>query len=329
MANEVQAQTQQSVGSTTYLGTMISWVTGEIENDYRSSMVPLDDYSKQCAMDAMSAIYQLVQATDKLSMEQLDTSNLRDIVKKCASLKLSASNYPREVYFQIRNKKVNDVWKKEIEMGIEGDGNDALLRNFGVNVQKVYPVWIVKEGDVFTYPKNIGLTLEPPTWEQKGLSNKAIRVVYPVKLTGKDTAYLIAERDSVKSNLMAHVRNNLQNETFGICESRYKAKKEQLDEIRARKEPIFEALRKCETVDDMLACEIARPYMSPAWLDSPESMIIRKMRNNAIKKYPKALDSIANRSYLEMDEAYKASVDEIETMENKEPFMIEDGIEVV
>ena len=321
------AKNEIAITSTTNLGSWTNWALQEVSADFSAGMIEFDDYSKKCAMDAMSAIYQLIQNTDKADIGSMDTSNLRDIVKRCASLKLSASSYPREVYFQLRNKQVNGQWVKEVEMGIEGDGNDSLLRNFGVGVQKVYPVWLVKEGDEFTYPKRVGLSVTPPEWEEKGLSSKVVRVVYPVKLTGKDVEYLIAERDSVKTNLMAHVRNNLLNETFGICESRYKAKPEQLQQIQAKKDEIIDALRNCATVDDMLACELARPYISAAWLDSPESMIVRKMRNNAIKKYPKNFNSIANNSYVELDETYKTARQEIEENEMSQPFLIEENEE--
>ena len=321
------AKNEIAITSTTNLGSWTNWALKEVSADFSAGMIEFDDYSKKCAMDAMSAIYQLIQNTDKADIGNMDTSNLRDIVKRCASLKLSASSYPREVYFQLRNKQVNGQWVKEVEMGIEGDGNDSLLRNFGVGVQKVYPVWLVKEGDEFTYPKRVGLSVTPPEWEEKGLSSKVVRVVYPVKLTGKDVEYLIAERDSVKTNLMAHVRNNLLNETFGICESRYKAKPEQLQQIKAKKDEIIDALRNCATVDDMLACELARPYISAAWLDSPESMIVRKMRNNAIKKYPKNFNSIANNSYVELDETYKTARQEIEENEMSQPFLIEENEE--
>lgn len=325
MANEV------NVVSTTNLGGWNNWAVSEVGADYSKAMIEFDDYSKQCAMDAMSAIYQLIVSTENVSTEILSTpqfrDNLRNVVKRCASLKLSANAHPREVYFQIRNKKIGNEWTKEIEMGIEGDGNDALLRNFGVDVQKVGSPWMVMEGDDFEYPKRKGFDIAPPEWNPKGLSNKVVRVVYPIKLKGKGEEYLIAERESVRVNLMAHVRNNLMNETFGICESRYKANAEQKAKINEQKDLILNALRECETVDDMLKCEIARPYISAAWLDSPESMIIRKMRNNAIRRYPKSLNSIANASINELDDTYKASQEEIEMKENSEPFAIEGEVE--
>lgn len=61
---------------------------------------------------------------------------------------------------------VNDILNacKIVEMGIEGDGNDALLRQFGNNIDTVYPVWLVKDGDDFTYPRRRGIEVEPAEW---------------------------------------------------------------------------------------------------------------------------------------------------------------------
>ena len=289
---------------TTALSQWSNEVTGLVARDYEACGVQFDEYSKQCAMSAMTNIYQLVK-TSGVDIKTMDTSNLREIVGQCAGLKLNANAVPRECYFQLRKKKIGNNYVNTVEMGIEGDGNDAILRQWGENVDTVYPVWVVKEGDIFTYPKHRGIEVLPPEWEQMGQSEKVDKVVYPVKLKDGTVQYLIAERQSVKVNLFAHVRNNLMNETFGICESRYKATDKQLEEIKERKEVVFEELRKCETVEEMLECKEARPYISAAWLDTPESMIVRKMRNNAIKKFKKNYDPMAQQSILQVDETYK------------------------
>ena len=300
--NEVAKKQEFTTGLSQWTNT----ITGLVSRDFEQNGVQYDEYSKQCAMNAMSAIYQLVQNTDKADMNNLNTSNLREVVAQCASLKLNANAMPREV-------------------GVEGDGNDALLRQFGNNVDTVYPVWLVKEGDDFTYPRRRGIEIEPAEWTPKGLSDKTVRVVYPVKLKDGTIDYLIAEREPVKTNLIAHIRNNLMNETFGICENRYKATDKQKAEIKAKKEEILSVFRACETVDDMLKCEYAvTPYVSAAWLDTPEAMIVRKMRNNAIKKFPKNLNSMASSSLLQLDETYKASQEEIAENENSQEFVIED-----
>lgn len=314
----------------------LSWWSNELTNmvsqDYADCGLVLDEYSKQCAMAAMTSIFQLVKNSGVSLKDDVDTSNLREIVGQAASLKLNANAVPRECYFQLRSFKQGNEWKKKVEMGIEGDGNDAILRNFGENVEMVYPVWIVKDGDEFTYPKHKGIEITPPEWEQKGKSEKAEKVVYPVKLKDGSMQYLIAERQGVKTNLFAHVRNNLMNETFGILgtkktksgevpKTRYDATDSEKAEIEKRKEPIFEALRQCETVEDMLSCQEARPYISAAWLDTPENMIVRKMRNNAINKFKKNYNTMAQRSFLQLDETYQQVQEEIEENSNQEEFV--------
>ena len=308
---------------TTSLSEWTNTITGLVSRDFTQCGVQYDEYSKQCAMNAMSAIYQKVQ-DEKADMKNLNTSNLREVVAQCASLKLNASAVPREVYFQLRSKQVNGQWVKVVEMGIEGDGNDALLRQFGNNIDTVYPVWLVKEEDEFTYPRRRGIEVEPAEWTPKGLSDKTVRVVYPIKLKNGTVDYLIAEREPVITNLIAHIRNNMLNETFGVCTDRYKATPKQKEEIKAKKEEILSVVRDCETLEDILKCEVAKPYISAAWLDTPEAMIIRKMRNNAIKKFPKNLNSMASSSLLQLDETYKASQEEIKENENSQEFVVED-----
>ena len=318
--NEV-AQKQEF---TTGLSQWTNTITGLVSRDFEQNGVQYDEYSKQCAMNAMGAIFQTVQNTDKVDMNNLNTSNLREVVAQCASLKLNANAMPREVYFQLRSKQVNGLWVKMVEMGVEGDGYDSMLRHFGDNIDTVYPVWLVKEGDDFTYPRRRGIDVEPAEWTPKGLSDKTVRVVYPIKLKDGSVDYLIAEREPVRTNLIAHIKNNMLNETFGICADRYKATPKQKEEIKAKKAEILSAIRECETLEDILNCEVAKPYISAAWLDTPEAMIIRKMRNNAIKKFPKNLNNMASNSLLQLDETYKASQEEIAQNENSQEFVVED-----
>lgn len=326
--NEVQVKPEMN----TKLSYYANQYTGLMERDFAEHGLQFDDYSKQCVMASMSAIYGLVTSS-KEAMENLQGSNLRQVIGQVASLKLNANAVPRECYFQLRSKQdANGNWHKEVELGIEGDGNDAILRQFGVGVKKVHPVWLVKEGDIFIYPKHKGMEMTPPEWEEKGESQKVIRVVYPVEMEDGHVEYLISERESVKTNLFAHVRNNLMNETFGIIKgikkqygkevsrTRYDATPEEKKQIDAKKEEIYSALRECQTVEDMLACEIAKPYISAAWLDTPESMIVRKMRNNAIKKYPKDFNAIASQSLLQMDETYQQVQEEIDENQNSVDF---------
>lgn len=305
---------------TTALSRWSNEITGLIAKDYEACGVIFDEYSRKCAMEAVGSIYNLVKNDGKANMNSLDTSNLRGIVENCAGLKLNPSAYPRECYFQLRNVKRGNEWVKVVEMGIEGAGYDSLLSHYGKDVEQVYPYWVVKEGDTYIPPKHKGLELTPPEWEEKGLSDKAVRVVYPVKLTDGTVTYLTADRASVKVNLLAHVKQNMMNATFGVCEDRYKATPKQKEEIKAKKDEILNALRACSTVDDMLDCEIAKQFISGAWLDTPESMIQRKMCNNATRKYPKNYDQMARQAQIELDDAYRQTQGDVVESANSVDF---------
>ena len=74
----------------------------------------------------------------------------------------------------------------------------------------------------------------------------------------------------------------------------------------------------------MLSCDVAKPFISAAWLDTPEAMIIRKMRNNAIKKYPKDFNAIASQSLMQMDETYQQAQEEIAENANSEDFIVDE-----
>ncbi|MDN4617640.1 hypothetical protein QCD85_05990 [Paenibacillus sp. PsM32] len=276
-----------------------------IERQLTGNGIEMDEYSKSCVLNAISAINTVLDSKSiGWNDEKLDRSNITQTLIQIASLKLNAAASPREVYFQLRNLKVKgadhkDIWKKQIEMGIEGDGNDAILARFGRDVKKVGQFWLVRENDPFTYPQYTGFDVVAPTWTPTGKGN-VVRVVYPILKVDGTVEYYIAERDDVIRNLVAHMNNQMMNETFGVCEDRYKATAEQRKEIAARKARILQ--RASEKGLAALDDAEMQVYMSPAWTEpqSRESMLIRKMRNNVVKKIPKDFGNfLIERSYQE------------------------------
>ena len=234
--------------------------------------IEMDQYQKTCVMNAITSINALLENNNMdFGSENLDRNNLTDVLFKVAALKLNATATPREVYFILRNAKQGDKWVKQVEMGIEGDGNDALAAHFGRDVKTIHQHWLVREGDEFVYPRYKGIEIEPPEWHPKG-NGKVIRVVYPITKTNGEVEYLIAEREDVVRNLIAHVKQNL---------SKSELKKED-------KDALFEKMENLG-IDGSLEDKDISKHISPAWKDpqSKEAMIIRKMRNNIVKKIPK------------------------------------------
>lgn len=317
---------EQKYEMNTALSVWQNSMTSLVVRDYKENNVEFDEYSRECAMSAMSNIYQTVIASGK-DINTFSRDGMYDVVKQCASLKLNANTIPKEVFFNVRTKKIGDSYMPTIELGTTVNANLSMLRHFGVNVDTVYDAWLVKEGDEFIYPKRKGLTVTDPEWTPCGKSLKTIRAVVPVKLKDGTVDYLIAERDSVKTNLIAHIKQNLLNETFGICADRYKASDAQKKQIAEKKAEILNPLIACQTLDEMLALESIRPYMSGAWSDTTESMIDTKLVGNAIRKRQKELNPIATTSLVQIDETYKTAQEETEENANTVPFESEVVIE--
>ncbi|WP_152828084.1 hypothetical protein [Paenibacillus glucanolyticus] len=302
-----------------------------IESQLVNNGINMDQYSKQCVMNALSSINAALDAKGlTFNDSSLDKNNVTTTLLNVAALKLNAAASPREVFFQIRNVKVKvegkDVWKKQIEMGIEGDGNDAILSNFGRNVDQVRPFWLVRDGDDFEYPTFNGLEMTPPKWTPKGKGD-VVRVVYPIIFKDQSIQYFISERDDVAKNLVAHIQNNMMNETFGVLpvgKTRYDANPEQQKKIAEKKAELLK--RAAELGLGALDDAELQKWISPAWTEyhSREAMIIRKMRNNVVKKIPKDFGS----AFVELihdkasDGDYAAVREEISTRANSEPIDI-------
>nr|DAY50732.1 MAG TPA: RecT family protein [Caudoviricetes sp.] len=261
----------------------------QIESQLRGNGINMTEYQRTVTINAISAINEML-TKEGLSLNDVDQSNITQMLMKVAALQLNAMATPREVYFIKRKQKnKNGTEIQIVEMGIEGDGNDAILSRFGRNVKTVHRHWEVRENDVFTYPKQIGLDLTPPTWERTG-KGKVIRVVYPIEFLDGDVSYEIGEREDVKKNLIAHMFNNLM-----------------WDNAKVTKKAQIKEFSEDHTLDEMLDSKEMQELgnISPAWKDphSRESMIVRKMRNNVVKNIPKDFSNAYVQSAVESVEA--------------------------
>lgn len=285
MAEETKVyETRLAKANHTYLGM--------IENQLDTHEIKLSGYGKNCVINAIAAINELLSAQGiDFGSDELDKSTLTTALISVATLELNAKAANREVYFLLRNKSVKtpdgkgSKWVKQIELNLEGDAHETLAAKYGRNIKTIYPFWVVRENDDFKYPRMKGLEMSPPEWEAKG-EGKIVRVVYPVLMENNTVNYYIAERTDIVNNLKAHIRNNLMNETFGICADRYKATDEQKAQIEEKKKE-YAALLVGKDIEEIIATAELQPYISPAWLDSTEAMVLRKLRNSVCKKIPK------------------------------------------
>lgn len=157
---EVTTQTQTKQSAMAFRSE-IATVTNACVESTRQMLeergVTFDEYSKQCVIAAMGSIYSLIH-NQGLTPNDINPANLQSTLLTVAALKLNTNAVPRECYFQVRSvntakKGQKAAWEKQIEMGLEGDGNDALTAKFGRGIKIVHPYWLVRSGDSFSYGK--------------------------------------------------------------------------------------------------------------------------------------------------------------------------------
>lgn len=213
---------------------------------------------------------------DELTFKDLDYSSSVSALTMVALTEINMMSFKPDGYFELR--KDFKTGKYTVNFQPQGNGSRNLVQKFGVDVEKVYDPWIVREGDEFIYPHFKGLEMTPPEWTPKG-DGKTARVVVPIKYTDGHVEYKIAERESAKQNLLAHISNNLTN---GAKENR---------NLEGFKKLVDKSANM--TLDQ--CCEdnefIVTGRMSPSWRGiNREEMIITKLIKNALKRVPLNLE---------------------------------------
>lgn len=224
-----------------------------------------NDYQKQCMVGALQKMNDLRKGWDGSVKEwnKLDQTSIKNTLIQIAESELSVTSFPCEASIVLRGD--------QFTFSPQGEGWRKLVEKYGIGVKKVHEPWLVREKDEFKYPHFKGISIEPPEWTPKG-TGKVIRIVYPVEMTDGSVQYLISEREEVKTNLLMAISNNLIKKEDRQTRSDIlaKAKDMTLEQILADKDICY------------------RGKLSAAWNGpTQENMIIRKMKNNALKNFPK------------------------------------------
>ncbi len=224
-----------------------------------------NDYQKQCMVGALQKMNDLRKGWDGSIKEwnKLDQTSIKNTLIQIAESELSVTSFPCEASIVLRGD--------QFTFSPQGEGWRKLVEKYGIGVKKVHEPWLVREKDEFKYPHFKGISIEPPEWTPKG-TGKVIRIVYPVEMTDGSVQYLISEREEVKTNLLMAISNNLIKKEDRQTRSDIlaKAKDMTLEQILADKDICY------------------RGKLSAAWNGpTQENMIIRKMKNNALKNFPK------------------------------------------
>ena len=255
-------------------------------------------YGKTCAINCIAGIVSFCKS-NSIDMQKIDPTLLRLQVQNVGFTELNYASIPSEIYFDLRKTFVDGKEVYTIAIKPQGAGNEKLVRKYGVGLKKnsgLHNAILIREGDEFIMPQFNGMEMTPPIYKPqlKNANNKVIAVCYPAEKEDGSVEYLIATRDSVKANIIAQIRQNTLYAFKEEYTGRDGKKYEKVDK-EARDKFYDELNKKSEgmTLDEMLADEEILKYVNPTYTSggSKEQMILRKMKNNALKNYPKEYDT--------------------------------------
>lgn len=298
MSNELTKVKKQEVALSGGLAIQTK-LLGELEKANEDFGADFSKYGKTCAINCIAGVVAFCKANG-VDMGKIDPTLLRLQIQNVGFTELNYASIPSEVYIDLR--KTTDSEGKEaftIAIKPQGAGNEKLVRKYGVGLRKpdgLRNAILIHEGDEFIMPQFNGLEMTPPIYKPqlKNANNKVVAVVYPAIKEDGSVEYLIASRESVKANIIAQIRQN----TLYSFKTSYTGKNgkeyEKVDK-EARDKFYDELNKKAEkmTLDEMLADEEILKYVNPTYTSggSKEQMILRKMKNNALKNYPKEYDN--------------------------------------
>lgn len=262
----------------------------KLRNFAQSTGSEFTEYEKRCVMNAIRTIDPMLMANN-YSWNDFDVNNVMNVLQQTAFLKLNPSATPRECYYVVRKNfdRQNKKWlPPTIDFGIEGAGNDVILRNFGDGVVDIRS-YIIYEGDEYDLGEMDGWDYKLPRHKRTFKSDRAIFAVYLIKKTTDEIEVAVATREDVKKSLLANARSNGADEKL-IREM----DKHTIDELLTIPKWLDHKIPKGHGSNTY-----STPLFSPAWTSpiSRESMILRKIRNHAVRRYPKNFNPEIQRLY--------------------------------
>lgn len=269
----------------------------QICEDLGKLKIKYTEYGKECGYNLLMEVGHLL-AKEGLQFDDpsIDQASITGCVQYVMKAELNIAN--KEVFINFRNEeqgeeqevtktnhKTNEQytvkekpWLKRFECKEQYRGRMKLIKKFGVDVKEVFPIWIVREGDDFSYATYKGVEMTPPSWSPKGYTNKVIRVVVPIRYKSGNIEYHIAELESVATNIKAQIKQVL------ISWKGKDSKHPTHTKDNAKK---IALLIKDMTLDQLLACdELEKEKLINSTYTgiSKEEMYITKLTLNATKR---------------------------------------------
>lgn len=310
----------------------------ELEKSLETVDVGFTAYGRKCVVNAIGQLILTCQ-NQSIKLEDINSILLKQQLQSVGLTELNCAGQPSEAYFDMRKtwvKVVNKETGKEenrlvynVTIKPQGAGNEKLVRKYGVGLKQgtgLHQAILIHEGDVVTMPQYEGAVITPLKVETKfeNINNKVIGVAYVIEKEDGTEDYLIATREGIKPNIIAQIR---QNSLYSFTVKKTNSKgaeyetvdKDARDKFYAKLDADAEKMN----VDELI--NAYKDYVNPTYTSggSKESMILRKMKNNALKYYPKEYDN----SYIK--NAVENMFEEQDTSVMEKPKVIKETVDVV
>ncbi len=275
----------------------------KIKNFAEGLQIQFTEYQQTCVVNAVRTINPLIVKAG-YNWNNFTVDNIISVLQKTAFLEVNPSAVPSECFYIIRKEKQKDnTWLPVLEFGIEGSGNDRILRKFGQDVVDLKS-YIVYKGDEFTEGYMDGWDMTLPKYKRMFKSNKPEKVVYLIKKENGEIDVQYADTSDVMKSLLANAKQNLMN-SKGEDENKLLRELAKLD--------LYQILEDDKWLDKTITKkgygqnkDYQAPLFNPSYTSpiSMYNMIERKLRNHATRKYPK------NFNHKEVSVLYEDTFDE-------------------
>lgn len=316
MNNEVASNTKPANRPPKSLMAAQKDYVSSIGSGLKSIIGNIDSYQAVCGYNILAQINVQLQK-DGLSFNspKVDKETINNAIKYAIVYRLNTDN--KEVFVIVRNEKRKnpegkDTYVKVIEVKPQYKGVLKILATYGRDIEKIYPEWIVREGDGFKYQTFKGIEVIPPEWEPHGTDGKVVRVVVPIQYKNGFVDYRIAERESVATNIKAQIKQSVM---FDPNKAEIMAKIQNM------------------TLDELLSDRTIAPLVNETYTGiSKEEMLITKLVLNATKRvqidYSSALARELNEKTFDNADVYKKAHNAEEVLAMSEAPMLEEVQEV-
>lgn len=316
MNNEVASKTQPANRPPKSLMAAQKDYVSSIGSGLKSIIGNIDSYQAVCGYNILTQINVQLQK-DGLSFNspKVDKETINNAIKYAIVYRLNTDN--KEVFVIVRNEKRKDPsgrdeYIKVIEVKPQYKGVLKILATYGRDIEKIYPEWVVREGDDFKYQTFKGIEVIPPEWQPHGTEGKVLRVVVPIQYKNGFVDYRIAERESVATNIKAQIKQSVM---FDSNKAEIMAKIQNMG------------------LDELLSDRTLAKYVNDTYTGiSREEMLITKLVLNATKRvqidYQSALARELNEKTFDNSDVYKKAHNAEEVLAMSDAPMLEEVKEV-